>query len=706
MPYPAIHIKWFTRRNCWLLLLLLFAHPSFAQTTDISKLQLKLKQPLADSTRLHLLDQILANTSLDPDKKFYYANLSKSLAEKLHNDTTIANAYLYMGVSCAIRSKSDSALYYFSLAYNQGEKTKFYRVMGKSLSDIGFVYDRLDDKQDAIKNYFQALPLLRKAHFLRGLNQCLTNIGSIYYDLKQYPLAKSYFDQCLKSFTEAHDEAGIAYGLFNTGDCYQEMGDDKKATINLTKSLAMRQKLGDINGIALVRRGLGNVYSDEKKYDLALRSYDTALRTVRQLQDKYEESAILLDMANVYIDIGQYNKAKDCALKCIINGRLIKSKLAVSEALEKLITICKKEHDVPNGYKYQSAYIALQDSIQADKALNDVTITEFSRIRSENASLSKDNQLITSRNTDYLQQINHYSDTIIIIGVVLGSVTVLLLILYRRNLEKQATNKLLRKQKEEIAAINHELEMLNEELSAQMELTNTQNIELERLNNIKNKFFSIISHDLRGPISTLQTLFSVYREGDINKKELKAFLARLEDTLLSTGTFLDNLLEWSKSQLEGIVVQPVNFNINDCITENIKLFDIKSSLKNLKVSNLSDQVVLVNADRNMIDLVIRNLLSNSIKFCNAGDEITFNVQKTDGMVSVSIADTGPGISEKDRERLFSLEHTVTTGTQGEKGNHLGLILCRDMLMQNNGSIRFETKSNEGTTFWIKLPAGE
>jgi signal transduction histidine kinase len=248
--------------------------------------------------------------------------------------------------------------------------------------------------------------------------------------------------------------------------------------------------------------------------------------------------------------------------------------------------------------------------------------------------------------------------------------------------------------------------MLNEELSVQMELTSSQNIELEMVNNIKNKLFSIISHDLRSPIATLQTLFSVYREGDIKKNELKHLLTVIEDSVLSTGTFLDNLLEWSKSQMEGIVVQPVNFDVNEAIAENINLFDVKIGLKDLKVSNLSHQPVLVNADRNMINLVIRNLLSNSIKFCNAGDEITFDVQPAAEVVIISITDTGPGISERDSEKLFSLEHTVSTGTHGEKGNRLGLVLVKDMLLQNNGNIRFETQTGKGTTFWIELPAGK
>jgi len=306
-------------------------------------------------------------------------------------------------------------------------------------------------------------------------------------------------------------------------------------------------------------------------------------------------------------------------------------------------------------------------------------------------------------NQDYAQQINNYSIVIVTTSITLVSVVLLTLVLYRRNLEKQAGNKLLSGQKEEIAHINHELEALNEELSAQIELTHIQNSELERLNGVKNKFFSIISHDLRGPLINLRSIFSIYRDGDIQEDEMAMMLDRLEDTILATGEFLDNLLEWSKSQLEGIVITPVDFDITDCIASNIHLFESKIAEKRLRVSNVSNGAVIVHADQNMIDLVIRNLLSNSVKFCKAGDEIGLSANINGSVALIGIHDTGPGFSEADKKKLFSLEHIVSTGAQGEKGNHLGLILCRDMVVQNNGNIWLESKEGVGTTFWIELP---
>ena len=127
-------------------------------------------------------------------------------------------------------------------------------------------------------------------------------------------------------------------------------------------------------------------------------------------------------------------------------------------------------------------------------------------------------------------------------------------------------------------------------------------------------------------------------------------------------------------------------------------------MKGLHVSNqITDKHLLVYADRNMINMVIRNLLSNSIKFCHAGNQITIKAQLQNDKVIIAVADTGPGISETDQDKLFSMEHTISVGTGGEKGNRLGLILCRDMIVQNQGRIWFETAVGKGTTFFIELP---
>ncbi|RZK81995.1 MAG: HAMP domain-containing histidine kinase [Pedobacter sp.] len=282
-------------------------------------------------------------------------------------------------------------------------------------------------------------------------------------------------------------------------------------------------------------------------------------------------------------------------------------------------------------------------------------------------------------------------------------VVVLLILYYRRNLEKKIINVLLQNRTKEIAEANEELGSLNDELTAQMDLVSLQNTELEKLNAVKNKFFSIVSHDLRSPLNTLKMLFELYRKGDLTEDEFSGVLIKLEDTIYTTATFLDNLLEWSKSQLEGMVVKPSIVSVDQVINDNIKLMESQIRLKELNVTSSINSEALVFADPDMLNVVIRNLLSNAIKFCNPKDTVTFKSDKVDDKLIVSVIDSGPGMSEHNVENLFNLSHTVSTGTSGEKGYHLGLILCKDMITQNKGNIVLESTLGKGTAFHITLP---
>ncbi len=637
-----------------------------------------------------------AYSSVDPEKMFVYATKYKILAEKLKNDTMSVQATLDMGNSFGIRSQLDSAMYHFSSGLNQAKALKYDQGIARSLANIGFVYSRLDDPEKSLKYYLQALPIYKKLGKQRGIGQCYINIGALYYDLAEYKLAENYFNQTLKAQTLAKNEKGIAAAYFALGGCSKEMGAYKKANYYFKKSLVIRERIGDINGIALSQMGLGKLENKIGNYDKALQNLEISVRLMRQVKDPYQECVVLMAMTDSYIGKKDFAKAKNIVQNAMAIAKSINSQTAVSSCLELLSKISVSQNNIPEAFRYQTEQLAIDDTIQSQKLAKNVVFMDFNRIQLENNGLVKDNYLIAEKNTGYLK-------TIVAILVLLFLGLFLLIIAYRANREKQAANKLLVLQKEEIASINNELEALNEELTTQMELTAAQNDELGKLNRVKNKFFSIVSHDLRSPLATLKMLFSLYREGDLNEQELKEVMERLEEATYSTSSFLDNLLEWSRSQLDGIVVSPSNFDLLNLIVENIRLIDPSVKLKGLIVQNNIVNAIHVFADSNMINVVMRNLLSNSVKFCNPGDSITIEAKKSDDKVILSIADTGPGISEKDREKLFLLEHTNSFGTSGEKGYHIGLILCKDMVEQNNGKIWVESELGKGTTFYVSLP---
>lgn len=675
----------------------------FAQKSKVDELQRKISTKMADTARLSLLKGLsIAYTKVDPIKKLQYARIYQALAIKLNRQENVADAYVHMGISYGIRSNIDSALFFFNQAYIHAEKYGAKMEMGRALANSGYAYTRYDDNKEAINRYFRALTIYKEIGNSLGETQLNTNIGGIYADLEQFKIAQSYFQQALYGYKKLKNESGMADAMYSMGNSYRELKKFDKALDFYEQSLAIHERLGDLNGIALARMGIGRTYTELKNYEKAVTNLDTALVKIRELDDKYIESNILISIADANIGTKDYSAAIEKAFLALKISRTIKSKAMTYQALKRLVMAYTDKGDIKNAFNFQGQYIRTRDSIGEEKTLKDVSLIEINRIRTKNADLAKRNDHIAELNSNYLHRLDKYSTLIIITLLFLIALLLFLAVLYRRNLAKKALNTELIKKSKEIANINDNLKKLNEELSIQIKLTNEQYKELEILNNIKNKFFSIISHDLRSPLNTLTSLMAIYREGDVTEEELREMLLKLEDTVINTGAFLNNLLEWSKNQLEGIVISPVRFDVSISIDHNVNLFERKISQKHLTVINNVQAATIVYADPDMINVVIRNLLSNSIKFCMAGDRIIFDSYLKEKFVVISVKDTGPGISKAEGERLFSLDNTVSS-SNGEKGNHLGLILCKDMVVQNKGNITFESNLGEGTTFWIELP---
>ncbi|RZL50333.1 MAG: tetratricopeptide repeat protein [Pedobacter sp.] len=683
---------------CLYLFLFAFGNSANGQTTKIDELLGQLNKNNSDTAQLKILRKLsVAYSTVDPEKKYYYANQYRLLAEKNGIDTLVASAYLDMGNAHALRSNLDSALYYFKIGHEKAKAINFLNGIARGYINIGYTYDRLDRKKESVLYYEQALKIYKKINFKKGINQCITNLGSMYFDLKEYKTADHYFKQVLENLKETpNDEMGLGSALYSLGGTNRRLGQSKTAMAFYRKSLAIREKIGDLNGIGLSNWGIGQLYVEQKEFKKALGYLNIALNNNRSLQNLYQECAVLMTVAEAYIGLKDYKTAEKNAELALIRAKESSSKIAISLSLDVLADVYAAQKDYANALKFKAEYNAVNDSLKNNETTKEVILKDLRRVSTDNKVLEKDNKTITAKNSEYIIVIS-------IITILLIAVAVLLALYYKRNLEKKAINLQLQKQKQEIADVNEELGALNEELTTQMDIISVQNVELEKLNTVKNKFFSIVSHDLRSPLNNLKMLFELYRTGDLNETELGEMLTRLEDTIYNTANFLDNLLEWSKSQLEGITVKPSYVEINNIVDENIKLMDSQIKLKQLKVTNKMQGKIIAFADPNMINVVIRNILSNAIKFCSSADEVIFSATQNDEKVIFSIGDTGPGISDTDKTNLFNLAYTISTGSAGEKGYHIGLILCKDMIQQNKGSIEVETKLGIGTTFNITLP---
>ncbi|MCU0446061.1 MAG: sensor histidine kinase [Microscillaceae bacterium] len=242
-----------------------------------------------------------------------------------------------------------------------------------------------------------------------------------------------------------------------------------------------------------------------------------------------------------------------------------------------------------------------------------------------------------------------------------------------------------------------ELQNLNQELASKSE-------SLSQLNQTKDKLFSVISHDFRSPLNSMKGVLRLLKEGHLTEAELKFLAGSLEEKVNVTAILLDNLLFWAKSQMDGLIIQMEDFDLKPLIDEQFDLFKFQAQDKKIQLTHDLDTELKVFADPNCIRLIIRNILSNAIKFCQAGDKISLGVKVENNYAIVAIADTGVGIAADKLPFLFE-QASTTIGTAQEKGTGLGLMLCKDFIQKNRGEIWVESQENEGSTFYFSLLLG-
>lgn len=250
-------------------------------------------------------------------------------------------------------------------------------------------------------------------------------------------------------------------------------------------------------------------------------------------------------------------------------------------------------------------------------------------------------------------------------------------------------------------------------LSVQFEITERkhyekmlkeQAAELMTLNKLKDKLFSLVSHDFRSPLRSLKGILSLYQDGTIDNREMRNLTASLLLKLDSTSNMLDNLLQWARSQMQGLKMQSQQIEVKPILAETLELLKTNLEKKEIRITTAVEPAVTVFADSEMLRLVLRNLIGNAVKFSRQGSEIEVNIETNGRNVLFSVRDHGIGIAEEAQKKLFSLEVFSSPGTANETGIGIGLVLCKDFVERNHGRIWVESMEFKGSTFYFTLPA--
>ncbi len=625
------------------------------------------------------------------DKKEYFTNIINSFNQSSDKDKIVE-----MACDSAVRHQISSEdneemlLYFLKYAHKNDSKIsyKLYLALG-----IQYMYNELGTDL-SIEYFFKALQTKEINNDLYCLAKAQVNMAQMFYKVDDFNETKKYL---LKS--EQYNDLFMTNKRWIT-NFYNTLAMSFFKTNGYEKSEKYYQKAlqnaiveKDTIWIGLINGNLGTLYYKQKKYLQALKLLEMDINISRRF--KKEENAIisLVDIINIHIEQNELEKAKEK----LEEGIILLSKL--DKKIDNLRAFFLLYDCASLFYKTKKQY---QKALEYSE-MKEITIKEYENLF-KNKNLEKLKFQYQHKNEllelDELTKQNQNQQTYLYLVISILLIFILLAaIIFQKYIVNRKNTNLLMIQKQKITAQTQILSKQNMKIKL-------QNDNLQTLNQIKNKLFSLISHDLRSPLISLKGILTLLNSDNLSLEEMKMMAPLLNNNVDKTLKLTEDLLFWGKSQLEGVILQTQKININEFIKDKVKKLNFLDKIKKLDIKAKLDQKAKnVSADENMLQAIIRNLINNAIKFSNEEDSITISTQLSeDGkFVICCISDTGVGISAENVEKIFKGTIFTTKGTKGEKGTGFGMLLCKDFVSLNGGKIWVESALGKGSNFYFTIP---
>jgi signal transduction histidine kinase len=508
------------------------------------------------------------------------------------------------------------------------------------------------------------------------------NLAMVLYRQQKYAESRNYFSESADQYTNCNRAVDIiAYKqqeiADNIGLCYVKTKQYDSALLWFNRALAIIEQNRDSlrpyhreMAQAVIWGNMAKVYVAQNGLDTAAHLFKKSIAVnARPGYARLDAQLVQAQLAQVYDRQNRYAEMF-AVLQQLKKGLDTLTNVPAQLSWKELMTSYYQHTGQPlNELKFYRDYIRMRDSV--NKTEENALKTDIPRqIKDreqelEIALLKKDNQL----NKSYL-----------VIAISLSAIAVLVVgFLYYIFRKTTRLNRLISAQKEE----------------------------LEQLNHVKNRLFSIISHDMRAPVSSLSSFIYLLEEGDISKASLLEYSYPLKKSLANTSAMMENLLNWAASQLQGFRPSVERAAIREIVEKAIANTAGSSEEKEITVINDIPAEILAGADRYMLQVVLRNLLSNAIKYSYPGGAVVVSAETGGAAIMIKIKDSGIGMAADQVRKINAATHVQvlqdTIGTAGEKGIGLGIYLCRTFVEMMKGSLQVESEPGKGTVFFIRLP---
>lgn len=710
-------------RRFYVILIILFSLTgmfiSIQGMASASRLSSEMESRLAEAARLadHL-----------PEKAVTLATELLNELSKPSDKAARARIFKILGAAHYNLGNERQAMEYYEQALTIYREEKDRIGIASVLNNTGLIRESQGDYSGALKRYNEASEIFTDENREKYLALTITNIGNVYYTLGRYDKALDYLSQALRLHERSGDSSGLSKSYNNIGNIYLSLKDYQTALSYYSKALEINKKLKNLPSLSTSYNNIGLVYQGMEIPDKAIEFNRLALELSRKINDRAGIIYSLVNTGNIYLDQGNTDQAAiyfqeayrissakkegfthTTVLQGLAGLRNLQQKPDEAIPLyNEALTFAEKtgslsllgnlyrglaeswnlKGDTDKAYNYMLKFSRVADSSydrESNERLNRL------RVSFESERTEKDNQLLRQQNI-YSQLALKRQQTIrnllIIISVIIIASALFLLSLYQ---SKKRKNKLLATQNEQIVRQKEELALLYKQQY--------------KLNETKNKFFSIVAHDLKSPFQSILGFSELlsYEYENLDEKQRREAAHSIHKVSVDTFRLIENLLEWGRAQSGGARAVFKVFNVRDTVLNTLPVFEPQIQNKKLQLTYDLPEQMQAYADPDMIMAVIRNLISNAVKFSPPEGNIHLNATQNKNSVRISVKDSGNGIPSEIRQHLFTLDPKVQrAGTMGERGTGLGLTLCHDFMSLNKGSISVESEPGMGSTFTIVL----
>ena len=668
-------------RALFLLIGLTFAITSFSQTKVDSLLRACEKADNTQKTQIYL--ELAKATFKDSAVSNLYNKKAFELAVANNQLPEQAKSVYYSARIHSVARDFTNAIIHYEKALPLFRQLNDTLAMADCYRYIGISNFSMSKSKEAIASYVEGLKLAKNN--LDYTAELLGNIGLVHNEMDNVNEAISYFRQALKINQTIRDTESMAVNYDYLGATYSRMKMPDSSLVNYRKALYYFKKIRKEDRYAVALSNMAWIlpnYPDS--LNKAIGYFNKAWEKFQELGWVYYEPNIQFGIANILSKQGKLEESISAYKKSIQLANQFKREFFLKKQLyQGLSEVYQKKGDYKNALENQILCSKYNDSITEKQKFDQITALE-----KQYETEKKQNEIMRLQATHDLMNMQlQKNKQLKILGFITASLLLIfVLFILVRYFDKIKLNRLLEHK-------NHKIEQSENELRV--------------LNAAKNKFFSILAHDLKNPFHTVMG-YSYLLSNDyeqFTEEERRKFATDINHSSNNIFRLLENLLEWSKSQTGRLVFTPRDIEFKRILENSVGVLRSVANQKNIRIESDFDDDLILFADPQMIETVLRNLINNAIKFTPENGLIEITANRVDDQITICVKDTGTGISEEDAVNLFRIDSTVKRkGTNNEDGSGLGLVLCKEFVRKNNGNIWLNSTPGNGSSFFFTVPA--